>query len=419
MTACLAVCEREWFMKYNTKSMGDLPVLKRKRKRTGFKNTNTKSKEEGKNFKAGNNLDNLGVPLNLNLWSDHKHSDEDNFSTIYQTTLDEARRIFVGYGESLDSMEPRILDVYNNGEELSDPEIAKICGVHSVSVGLIRERNNLKSWEKIKYERLRKDVIDLYWNGEKPSTTEISKKLGCGVNTVCQILTENKLPFWTTVKMKEVEEFIIEKIKSNPNIGLTEIAKHINDQWNYSSLQSAIGTVSKILLRNEISISDRNTVERSKTINKILNLHAKGWSNKEIAEKIGISASGIGQILKEKGKISNMSRKKRVREEKSGKVLERYDRGDMPSNATIAKDLGIGEATVSQILSENGKKSWSSIEKRRTSKGDLTRQMVSELIKKGLTNKEISVIVSRNPISIARIRKELNNKTNENEKIHY
>jgi DNA-directed RNA polymerase specialized sigma subunit len=358
MTTCLAVCEREWFMKYNTKNMGDLPVFKRRRKRYGIKNTITKNQENTKKFIKEKDLESLGVPLNLNLWTDHKHSDEDNFSTIYQTTLDEARRAFVGYGESLDSMEPRVLEIYHNGEELSDPQIAEKCGIHSVSVGLIRERNGLKSWEKIKYERLRKDVIDLYWNGEKPSTTEISKRLGCGSNTVCQILAENKLPFWANVKMKEVEEFIIEKIKSNPNIGLTEIAKHINNQWNYSSLQSAISTVSKILLKNEISISDRNTVEKNKTINKILNLHTKGWSNKEIAEKIGISGSGVGQILKEKGKTPNISRLKKKSEENREKVIKRYEMGDMPSNAKIAKDCSITEPSVCLILKKEGKKPW-------------------------------------------------------------
>jgi hypothetical protein len=94
MTAMLCLTDMEWYSKYNGKNMGGIlipKVLNNTKKKTKTNSTTSKSKST----KPSISLADLDIPLDLNLFRQSAlHTNDDGFSTIAWTTLDDVRKQF-------------------------------------------------------------------------------------------------------------------------------------------------------------------------------------------------------------------------------------------------------------------------------------------------------------------------------------
>jgi superfamily II DNA or RNA helicase len=98
MTAMLCLTDMEWYSKYNGKNMGGI-LIPRVLSNTKVKSTMT-CKSKSKTTKPAVSLEQLGIPLDLNLFNESiLHTNGDKFSTIAWNTLDDARREFFNIKE--------------------------------------------------------------------------------------------------------------------------------------------------------------------------------------------------------------------------------------------------------------------------------------------------------------------------------
>jgi len=94
MTAMLCLTNMEWYSKYNGKNMGGIliPKVVQKKNRNSVSGTQTK---KSKTTKPSISLEDLDIPLDLNIFKQSAlHTNDDDFSTIAWTTLDDVRREF-------------------------------------------------------------------------------------------------------------------------------------------------------------------------------------------------------------------------------------------------------------------------------------------------------------------------------------
>ena len=97
MTAALCLFEMKWYSKYNGKNMGgiEIPKVLTKTTKRGQKSNQTKNSKKG--TPQLRSLEELGIPLDLNLFrQDILYSQSDKFGTIAWTTLEDVRREFFG-----------------------------------------------------------------------------------------------------------------------------------------------------------------------------------------------------------------------------------------------------------------------------------------------------------------------------------
>lgn len=95
MTAALCLFKMEWYSKFNGKNMGGIQIPKILTKTTKKGQISTISKNGKKGTQQLKSLEELGIPLDLNLFrQDILHSQSDKFGTVAWTTLDDVRREF-------------------------------------------------------------------------------------------------------------------------------------------------------------------------------------------------------------------------------------------------------------------------------------------------------------------------------------
>lgn len=134
-----------------------------------------------------------------------------------------------GYSFPEKNRNKEILEIYHNGQKLSNAHIAKIANVPTVTVSKILKKHNLKGWGTINKEEknLSEIVLLTYHNGQKLWNTKIAEL--CGTNNVYvgKILKKNGLEDWYKIGIKEIEEKAIQIFLKNPQIMQKDLAKMV------------------------------------------------------------------------------------------------------------------------------------------------------------------------------------------------
>jgi superfamily II DNA or RNA helicase len=148
MTAALCLFKMEWYSKFNGKNMGGImiPKIKTTRTKTNGKSTSSNKKKQTQRITT---LEELGIPLDLNLFNQSiLYSQGDKFSTVAWTTLEDVRKEYFNIGQYT-----KITNV------ISFDEAKKICKqnkiVSSMHYGQFFQKNkhlNIPKWPEITYK---------------------------------------------------------------------------------------------------------------------------------------------------------------------------------------------------------------------------------------------------------------------------
>ena len=180
MTALMCLMTSEYYSKYNGKNMDNIRIPRFVRN-TNKTNSSTQSKSKNKKTTPHISLEELGIPLDLNLFNNsvfHKHSDE--FSTISWTSIKDVYNEFFsrGRGKGWLSYEDAKKHIHTLGlKKQSDwNEFVKLRqlpeNIPYSPVGIYKRRDEWKTWA----DWLGSGITSSYEIGEKHLSYDNAKK---------------------------------------------------------------------------------------------------------------------------------------------------------------------------------------------------------------------------------------------------
>lgn len=259
MTAALCLFKMEWYSKFNGKNMGGIQIPKVLTKTTKSGKKSTQTKNNKKPTQQLKSLEELGIPLDLNLFrQDIMYSQSDKFGTIAWTTLDNARREFFNLGN------------YTRAENVvSYTEAKQLCKKNKIK----SSNDYRKFYEKNKNLNIPKNPEITYksnWNnwGEYLGTGTISsneiKNYRLSYEEAKQLMLKNNI---TTLK-----EYKLFRNKNNKNKLILPANPSQIYQSDWKGLGEFFGT-GKLANQNKIHLP----IDKAKKYLKGMDLDINKW----------------------------------------------------------------------------------------------------------------------------------------------
>ena len=151
MTATICLFKMEWYSKFNGKNMGGIliPKVLTKSTKSGQKSTQTTNGKKG--TQQLKSLEELGIPLDLNLFrQDIMYSQSDKFGTIAWTTLDDCRKEFFNINSRGQNYwtEDRLMELFKSCKN-SKEVIEKDASGWQCASTKRKKHNNEKLWNEL------------------------------------------------------------------------------------------------------------------------------------------------------------------------------------------------------------------------------------------------------------------------------
>lgn len=212
-------------------------------------------------------------------------------------------------GENMNKKINNVIEIYHNGERLTNTRIEEISGVNRSTVAQILTMNGLESWDKIRTREAESGAIELYHNGEMLTDTQIARRLGFEDRSssawITGILRRNGLTSWEILNKEDKNSKILglyhngEKLKTQEIADILGISQQVVTQY-----------LKKNNLKNWLYETGRTWINK-----KVLGTDGEGNIVKEFSSiselyielsKVGIGKKKINKSLKEGNHINGI-----------------------------------------------------------------------------------------------------------------
>ncbi|NVM01319.1 MAG: hypothetical protein HWN67_03225 [Candidatus Helarchaeota archaeon] len=249
----------------------------------------------------------------------------------------------------------KIWELINEEKNWSQEKIAQKVGVSPTTVQNVAKKRMTEAEYEGRFQTVNEETKDKIWkliNEEKDwSLEKIAQKVGVGTNTVKRVAKN---------RMTEADYEERFKVKGVSEENKDKIWELINEKKGWSQEKIAqevgvsLGTVQRVAKKRmtEAEYEGRFQTVSEKTKDKIWELinEKKGWSQKKIAQEVGVSITAVQNVAKERMAEADYERRfQTVSEKTKDKIMKLINEEKNWGLARIAQEVGVSPETVRNV----------------------------------------------------------------------